>query len=785
MLRVCSALLVFIGINSFGQDLDQTIRGVVKDAQSKSTLPGATIVLLNTSPPRGVASDLDGKFRLDNVPVGRQGLHISYIGYSPVILENIQVTSAKEIVLNIELMESVVTTKEVVITAEESKAQPLNKMASVSTRTLSIDETNRYAGTLLDPSRMAANFAGVAAAGDQRNDIIIRGNSPLGLLWRMEGINIPNPNHFGSLGTTGGPVSMLNSNTLANSDFLTGAFPAEYGNAIAGAFDLKMRNGNNEKREYTGQMGFNGLELGAEGPFSKKKSGSYMVNYRYSTLEIFDALNISFGVAAVPQYQDVTFKLDFPGLKYGRFSVFGIGGVSYIEFLESERDTTEWSFDLAGTDTRFGSDMGVVGLNHLYFIDKNTRISTSLAVSGTQNKISQDSISLVNASKHPTYGNKSSEGKYSAHVKLSRKMNAKNDFSLGLITDVINTTYKDSVIDAGSFRRLTNTDDRSSLVQAYVQWQHRFSDRVTLNSGLHQQEFMLNNAWAVEPRLGLRAQTGEKSTISFGTGLHSQLQPMSIYFYETQLPNLSYQKSNSNLDFSKSYHLVAGYDYLFNQNFRFKFETYYQHLFSIPVEASTSYYSLLNAGADFGIQNVDSLGNKGKGRNYGIEFTLEKFFSNHYYFLVTTSLYQSKYTGSDGIEHNTAFNGNFVANGLTGYEILLGKNDQHVLDINFKITWAGGKRFIPIDETASMLAKATVLDETQIYEERFGDYFRWDTRISFKKNGRKVSQQWAMDIQNLTNHRNIFQKTFDPVSNVIREEYQLGFFPIFLYRILF
>lgn len=728
---------------------------------------------------------MDGRFKLEGVPIGRQGIQITYLGYSPVVMENIQVTSAKEVILNVELMENVITTKEVVITAEENKTQALNKMATVSARGFTIEETNRYAGSLLDPSRMAANYAGVSAAGDQRNDIIIRGNSPLGLLWRLEGVNIPNPNHFGSLGTTGGPISILNNNTLADSDFLTGAFPAEYGNALAGAFDLKMRNGNNETREYTGQVGFNGFELGAEGPFSKESNASYMANYRYSTLGVFKALGISFGVGSVPQYQDLTFKLDFPGLKLGRFSMFGIGGTSWIEFLESERDTTDWSFGTAGTDTRFRSNMGVVGLNHLYFFNKNTRINTSLAISGTQNRIEQDSISRIDKSAHATYRDNSSEVKYMAHVKMSRKVNARNDFSVGIISDLLSTLYNDSVVVSGKFRTLTNTDDESLLLQAYVQWQHRFSDLVTLNAGLHQQEFMLNNSWALEPRLGLRAQVSEKSTLSFGSGLHSQIQPLSIYFYETPQPNFNYVKTNTQLGMSKSFHLIGGYDYLFNQNFRLKFEIYYQYLYNIPVETRSTYYSMLNAGADFGIRNVDSLRNEGTGRNYGVEFTLEKFFSNNYYFLFTNSFYQSKYAGSDGVLRNTAFNGGFVSNALAGYEWNIGGKDKNILDINLRMTWAGGKRFIPIDERASQLAGETVFDESIIYEDTFDDYFRFDTRISFKRNGKKVSQQWAFDIQNITNYQNIFQRIYDPVSNSVREEYQLGFFPIFLYRIFF
>lgn len=186
----------------------------------------------------------------------------------------------------------------------------------MSARQLSTDEAFRYAGTRSDPSRMAQNFAGVSGTNDGRNDIIIRGNSPVGVLWRMDGIDIPNPNHFSTLGATGGPVSILNINTLKNSDFLTSAFPAQYGNALAGVFDLKLRNGNNEKNEFIGQLGFNGFEFGAEGPLNKNSKASYLVNYRYSMVAALQSIGLNFGTgSATPYYQNSTFKINIPTKK--------------------------------------------------------------------------------------------------------------------------------------------------------------------------------------------------------------------------------------------------------------------------------------------------------------------------------------------------------------------------------------------------------------------------------------------------------------------------------------
>lgn len=301
----------------------QIVKGRLLDAQSKSPLIGATVIVVGSSPLIGATSDNEGYYKLTNVPFGRFTLKISYIGYEEQIVPNVLVTAGKEVIMNFELVESLTTLDAVEIKASdnEEKGTLNNEMITVSARTFNIEETRRYAGSRNDPARMASNFAGVVGNNDSRNDIIIRGNSPTGLLWRMEGIDIPNPSHFGALGATGGPVSMLNNNVLDKSDFMTGAFPAMYGNAISGVFDLQMRTGNNEKREYTGQLGFNGFELGAEGYFSKKSRASYLANYRYSAMGVFSLLGLSVGTgSAVPEYQDISFKIDLPTSKAGRFT---------------------------------------------------------------------------------------------------------------------------------------------------------------------------------------------------------------------------------------------------------------------------------------------------------------------------------------------------------------------------------------------------------------------------------------------------------------------------------
>jgi hypothetical protein len=781
------AFLLFAFTSALAQIPTQTIKGQVTDKQSQTTLPGVSVVLLNSNPVIGAVTDIDGNFIIKNVPIGRVTLQFTFLGYNTVTINNIILNAGKELITNVGMEEKVNNLNEVTVSAKNiDKKNALNEMATVSARSFTIEETNRYAGSLGDPSRMASNYAGVNIAGDSRNDIVIRGNSPAGLLWRLDGINIPNPNHFGALGTTGGPVSMLNNNLLDNSDFMTGAFPAEYGNALSGAFDLKMRSGNNSKHEFLGQVGFNGFELGAEGPLTKNK-GSYLASYRYSTLGLLQDMGLNIGYGATPQYQDLSFKIDLPmGLKSGRFTMFGIGGKSYIELLDKYKKEDDFTVSGIAEDTYFGSDMGVIGLSHKLFLKENTSQTISLALSGVQNNSKVDSLINEKTDKIRRYAGRSAETKYSFNYNINSKINSKNTVNAGLMADLYQFNYQDSLLEQKTFyHHLRDFTGDGMLIQAYLKWQHRFSDNLTLNSGVHYQQFMVNNTYAVEPRIGLKYNLTEKQSLSIGTGLHSQLQPMSTYFLQTDYNDGSTAKTNEELEMSKSAHFVLGYDNNLSTNWRFKSEVYYQYLFNIPVESHASTFSLLNAGADYILPLNDSLVNDGTGKNYGIEITLEKFFSNNYYFLFTGSVYDAKYEGSDKVTRNTAFNGNYTFNLLGGAEFNLDKDKKKLITINGKVTYAGGKRYIPIDLSASQNSNQTEYFYNRAYEDQYKDYFRIDVKFGFKLNGKKMTQEWAFDLQNILNRKNIFQQVYNPVKRNIQTEYQLGLFPMMTYRINF
>ena len=763
----------------------QTIRGSVIDKNSQVPIPGTTVIVTGLSDLIGTTSDGNGKFRIENVPLGRIGLDIRCLGYHAVVMSNMELTAGKELILRVELTEKVNQLDAVVISGSNRKDRVLNEMAVVSARTFSAEDAKRFAGSFGDPARTASNYAGVVATGDVSNDIVIRGNSPRGLLWKLEGVPVPNPNHFGMLGATSGPISILNNNLLATSDFMTGAFPAEYSNALSGVFDLRMRPGNDERREYIAQVGLNGFEFGAEGPMPFIE-GSYILNYRYSTLSLMDRIGLNFAYGAAPQYQDGSFKFKLPS-DNGRSSltIFGIAGKSYIELLDNERSENDVAINRAGEDNRFGSSMSVVGLSHVMFLGERTWSEFIMATSTSANNARRDTTNEL-GEKINIYGNSSREGKYTISMQLNHKFNAHHNLRYGYSADLMDAAYSDSaLLGIGEYVRLTDFKGQSILLNGYMQWKYQVTDALSLLTGLSHMYFNYTESHALEPRIGLRWQFAGRQSLNFGAGLHSQLQPLYLYYYESRLADGTKVRSNAGLDYSRSAHVVLGYDILPWTNVHLKSEVYYQYLFNIPVESRPSGFSALNFGSDFMLPDQDSLVNEGLGHNYGIELTAEKYFADNYFFMFTGSIYNSKYRGSDEVWRNTAFNGNYSMNAVAGKEFPVGVEGVNKFGISVKSNYSGGRRHMPIDMSASSLMGHTIYDHTRAWETRYDDYFRIDGKLYYTVNSRRVTHEMALDVQNLSNRKNVFQKVYDARMNQLRTDYQMGILPVLRYRLTF
>ncbi|MBC8112716.1 MAG: carboxypeptidase-like regulatory domain-containing protein, partial [Verrucomicrobia bacterium] len=435
-------LLAILSANVFAQSSTQTVRGKIADGASKTPVIGASVLVVGADPVLGTATDTEGNFRLTNVPIGRISLKISFIGYEDILIRDVIVNAGKEVVLDLAMTESVSKLDEVTVTYKRSEDATVtnNEMATLSARPFNPSETLKFAGSLGDPSRMAANFAGVSGANDSRNDIVVRGNSPATLLWRLEGVNIPNPNHFSALGTSGGPVSMLNTNLLAKSDFMTSAFPAEYANALGSVFDLKLRKGNDEKHEYLAQIAFNGVELGTEGPYSKKSKASYLINYRYSLFGLLSA--VGFEIAGTPYYQDFTFKTDIPVGKRGTFTAWTIGGRSNITFLGKDVSTDGDAYGDENENTRVNFQTGMAAVAYEHRFSNKTYGKLTFSGSRSFQKFSADTVIYENgeakqiSQEIPSEQAEFTSEKLSVNASINHKLNAKNLISGGVIIDL-------------------------------------------------------------------------------------------------------------------------------------------------------------------------------------------------------------------------------------------------------------------------------------------------------------------------------------------------------------
>lgn len=783
-----TALIALMALAGVVKAQSQTIKGTIIDKQSQATLPGVTVLMLGSDPVKGTVSDIDGQFRITNVNPGRYDLKVMYMGYKEIVIPNVVVTSGKEVALEIGMEENVSTLNEVVISGTK-KNETINEMTSVSARSFSVEEVNRYAGGRSDVSRLASNFAGVSTPDDSRNDIVIRGNSPTGVLWRIEGLNVPNPNHFATVGSTGGPVSAINTNMVKNSDFFTSAFPSEYGNANAGVFDLGFRNGNADKAEHTLQFGaLSGLEAMTEGPINKEKGSSYLFAYRYSFTGFAQTLGIPIGTTATPFYQDLSFKINGGNTKAGRFTLFGMGGKSKIEFLHDEIDSTDLFAD-PSRDSYFTSDIGLIGLKHFMRVTDKSYFSTVIGSTYSASDFNSDTIAATEPMVVRTLENKATQIRYSINTSFNSKINSKLFVKFGAIAEVINLDLFYRELENNSiWNQIWDYNDYTSLIQWYAHAKYSFSDKLTLNAGLHSQLLTLNNSLSLEPRIGLKYQVNEKNTFSVGYGMHSQMQPTDVYFYRELQADGSYDQTNQDLDFTRSQHIVIGYDFLPAQNWIVKVETYYQLLTNVPVTIESSSFSMLNSGASFNPNEQGKLINEGKGSNYGLELTIEKFFSKGYYGLLTGTLYDSKYEGSDQVERNTAFNGKYVYNLLVGKEIKMGKEKRSSFTVDVKLTQAGGRYYTPVDLAASQAEDEQVLKgDEYAYTERNPDFFRLDVKAGFTLNSKKkkLSQSLFLDIQNVTNNENVFAVRYNPVTNSVNTAYQIGFFPNFIYKVQF
>lgn len=766
-------LLVFcFSANTFSQ-ITQTIRGKVTDITTGNGLSGASVQLISTS--NAVLSDNEGNYTIEKVPVGRYQISVTFLGFKKEQVAEIVVASGKETILDFQLQPTAYPLQETVVKA----ASPNLSGAVASIENITIEQVMRFPGTFFDPARLAQSYAGVVNADDQANGMVIRGNSPNSMQWRLEGVEIVNPNHLSNAGTFGdratqnaGGVNILSAQLLGNMNFLTGAFPADYGNALSGVMDMRLRKGNNQNKEYTAQVGLIGVDLAAEGPFSKNGEASYLINYRYSFTGLLGLMGIDFGGESIT-FQDLSFNFAFPTQKAGTFTVFGMGGNS-SNIYAAPRDAANWQNQKENFDINFYGKMGAMGITHELPINAKTSLRSALVGSALQSLREGYRLSSINYTPTLTENDSLSKQIISYNSTLKHRLNDRNGIKIGL-----SLSHRSDVFYSVGTGQTANGSAVGLLVEPFVNWQWIPSSKFQTNIGVHYLRYTFNHTESVEPRVSVQYNATNKNTFSVAYGLHSQMQlPQTYLSYNA---NSEWQwLSNQQLDVSKAHHFVLSHQFAINESSKLKTELYYQQLFSIPVSSLLPTFSALNL-IDLFIDAT--LQNKGRGKNYGVELSYQKFLTKGLFVLANASLYNSTYTGSNGNEYSTRFNGNHIVNLTIGKEWQRTKGRQ--LGINGRVVWLGGLRDTPIDLVASQTQKRTVYDMTNPFSIQQKDYFRPDVRVYLRKSKAKYSRMFSIDIQNAIGYQNEAYSYYDFFQNKIIQRYQLGMVPMMNYRVEF
>ncbi|WP_303179771.1 carboxypeptidase-like regulatory domain-containing protein [uncultured Butyricimonas sp.] len=757
----------------------QTIKGVVKDAASGAPVPNANVILCHVNPPVGTTTDSLGNFRFKNIPVGRYDIQVSCLGYEPVMIKEILLTSAKEVYREIFLSENTQDLEEVVVRASINKEHTLNPMALAGGRMISVEEANRYAGGLDDPARLATSFAGVARAPGS-NAIAIRGNSPQFLQWKLEGVEIPNPTHFADMaGIGGGLFSGLSSQVMGNSDFFNGAFPAEYNNALSGVFDMSVKNGNNEQHEHAVQIGFLGLDIASEGPINKKSGSSYIFNYRFFSTALMGGLAANTGI----NFQDLTFKLNFPTRGVGTFSVWGIGLLD-MNKVDAEENRSKWETYDDRQKIKMTMTKGAGGITHRYAPGNDAYFKTSLAATYSDNHPRVKQLTSRDALTYfPVVNMKSANldivfNSYFNKKYSSGHTNRTGITVTGLLYD-LNFNLSPNFGLNKPMERIVKGKGEAMVISVYSNSILKLTDKLTTNVGINAQMFTLSSKWTIEPRLAFKWDFNSKQALSVAYGLHSRREKLDYYFVQT--PQTGDDKVNKELDFAKAHHFVLTYDWGISENIHLKIEPYYQALFDVPVEPETS-FSIINHDSYY----MDrQLVNKGKGHNYGVDITLERYLNKGYYYLFTGSVFKSEYLGGDHVWRNTRLDRGYIFNALGGKEWMVGQKQENIFNLNFRMSYQGGDRYTPVDETKSLAEKDITYDETRAFSRQFAPAFTVDLGISYKLNKKHVSHEIGLQLLNLTGYTGQHGLQYNEPKNMIEKKRVSDILPNLSYKILF
>jgi hypothetical protein len=752
-----------------GQSVKSVLCGTVSD-ESSSPLRGVLVEITTSAGKTECFSDSLGNFCSDSIEVGRVNVRIELEQYTALYFNEIEIKTGNSAPLQITLQEKVTTAKEVVLKGKsESKDKPNNSMALIGARRLSMEEASRYAGGFDDPARLASSFGGVAG-GIGNNGIAVRGNKPGSFQWRMEGMEIPNPNHFADVVSFGaGGLSALSAQLISSADFYTGGFPAEYGNALSGIMDIKIRNGNALNRKYGFKIGAIGTEFSTEGPFKKGNKSTYNVHYRYSTLSL-----ISFLLppeAGGIKYQDMSMKLYFP-TKAGKFSLWYLGALDKSG-QQAEYDSLLWKYDYLREAAVSRQGFSVAGLSHRVSISKgfnwnSTGMWTTNIIKHDVQRLN-DQLQLNDYQKIHT-----TTGRFSFHTGIDKKFGSKHLNKTGIFYSILYYGNQLLIHQNALWDTIANKSGQSGFLQLYSQSRISIGERLLFVAGIHSSYIGLTHQQTLEPRFSASYQLNEKQRLAISYGNHSQLERIQIY----AIQNSEGELVNKNLKLSRAHHESIAYELQLTEKLRWKMEVYAQQLYNIPVVDSSS-FSMINMTGDWFFQN--SLVNKGEGRNIGFDLTLERFMGNGFYYLITGSLFDSRYKGGDGIWRETRYNRNWIANVLLGKEWNVGTKKNKLASINIRFTYQGGEKITPVLNTNETLNEI----DNQAFSQRLPNQPLLHVTANFRINKSRHASIWSLQLLNALSTPEIYGYVYNRTTDQIDYRKDVLLIPNISYKVEF
>ena len=774
----------------------QTIKGSVTDAITGEALIGAAVKVAELKDVGGI-TNIDGEFSITITQPGRYTIETSYMGYEPSVLKEVLVAGAKDVVLDITLRESSTDMNEVVIKPRVNKESTVNPTALVGGMMLSMEEASRYAGGYNDPARLVTAFAGVAGQGDG-NGISVHGNAPQFMQYRLEGVEIFSPNHFADLYSAGfGMVSALNSNVITNSDFFVSTFNSSYNNALSGVFDVRMRTGNNSKFEDGVQVGSVGIEWTSEGPISKKNNSSFIFNSRYGFSTIARKLKLIDTYGSQYDFQDLSFKLNFPTKKAGTFSAFALGFIDKSWDVELDIKDIHSIYD--ASDQEGSLYNALLGASHKIHFDNKWTWRTTAAYNMQHNKVDMEYWGLNFDANHKPIGFegkdypfsylKQNEDRAVFNTELSKQVTPRWLLQLGgeyshRFFD-LNFRTAENVYEPVSPTPYYATKDNTGLASIFWSNLWKPTDNLSFNIGLSGSYFLLSKDFSIEPRASMKWEPGKRHSISLGYGLHSMIEKLDAYFFR----NADGTMANKDLGLSKAHHLLTTYMYKFTDNLNLRFNAYYQYGFDTPVGINGSTFCTVNRLFNY---IEEPLVNEGNTRNYGADITLEHYMSRGFYGQVNGSLFKSEYRGLDKKWRNQLYDRGYMVKVLGGKEWMIGKRKQDVFNVSVKYTLQGGLRHTPIDVDAMRAnVAAGIINDQPIYKEdeamtlQFDPTSILDLTVSYKINRKNVGHTIAFEGVNILQHETPYAVHYDLGTGQLRVDKSGISLPNIYYRIDF